>query len=123
MLGAGLAGSLIGVQAGVLFWLIQRLSGETIEERWAREYAYRLQLLELNISKLKAGDKRADLLGVPPQQALEEMNESVKEKEEKAEEEEEVDLQDWKRTLVMTLREWAIKIGLLTDYSYKGDER
>ncbi len=48
MLGAGVAGSLIGVQAGVLFWLLQRLSGETIEERWAREYAHRPVLYNRN---------------------------------------------------------------------------
>jgi hypothetical protein len=55
MLGAGVAGSLIGVQAGVLFWLLQRLSGETIEERWAREYAHRPVLCNRNRNFLPCG--------------------------------------------------------------------
>ena len=33
MAGAGVAGSLIGLQAGLLFWLCQRLTGETVEAR------------------------------------------------------------------------------------------
>jgi len=38
MVGAGFVGSVLGLQAGVLIWGLQKLSGETVEERWAREY-------------------------------------------------------------------------------------
>ena len=37
MLGAGLLGSFLGFNGGLCFWLVQYLSGITIEERWAAE--------------------------------------------------------------------------------------
>jgi hypothetical protein len=67
---------------------------------------------------MKAADRRAELLGVPTPETSDDITAEVKE-----EEGEERDLEAWKRKLVMTLREWAVKLGLLTDYSYEGDER
>jgi hypothetical protein len=67
---------------------------------------------------MKAADRRAELLGVP---ATPETSDGTTT--EVKGEEEERDLEAWKRKLVMTLREWAVKLGLLTDYSYEGDER
>jgi hypothetical protein len=66
---------------------------------------------------MKAADRRAELLGVPTPETSDVTTTEVKE------EGEERDLEAWKRKLVMTLREWAIRLGLLTDYSYEGDER
>jgi hypothetical protein len=66
---------------------------------------------------MKAADRRAELLGVPTPETSDGTTAEVKE------EEEERDLEAWKRKLVMNLRELAIKLGLLTDYSYEGDER
>ena len=40
MLGAGFLGSILGLQGGILFWLVQYMTGETVEERWHREYLH-----------------------------------------------------------------------------------
>jgi len=64
---------------------------------------------------MKAADKRAELLGVPTPETSDGTTAEVKEEEER-------DLEAWKRKLVMNLRQLAIKLGLLTDYSYEGDE-
>jgi hypothetical protein len=82
------------------------------------QHCHRLRLLDLSISKMKAADRRAELLGVPTgTETSDGITAEVKE------EEEEMDLEAWKRKLVINLRQLAIKLGLLTDYSYEGDER
>jgi hypothetical protein len=111
MVGAGAIGSIIGLQAGLLFWLLQRLSGETVEARWAREFAYSLNRQALEAAKLKDKDARKELLIAQSDSGI------VKEEEGS----------DWRRSLVMKLRSWAIAVGLLTeeaeDDNYKDDER
>jgi hypothetical protein len=67
---------------------------------------------------MKAADRRAELLGVPT--GTETSDGTTAEVKEEGEER---DLEAWKRKLVMSLRQLAIKLGLLTDYSYEGDER
>jgi hypothetical protein len=67
---------------------------------------------------MKAADRRAELLGVPTTADTSDGTTA-----ELKEEEEEMDLEAWKRKLVINLRQLAIKLGLLTDYSYEGDER
>ncbi len=84
------------------------LSGETVEARWAREYAHKLQIQELEQARLRDKDQRRELLA-----------DTSSTSQNKAEEEEE---SDWKRTLVMTLRQWAISVGLVSDRNYQDEE-
>ena len=109
MLGAGVLGTLLGLQVGVLFWLGQWLTGETVEQRWAREFAFILQQQDLEDAKRRAEDLRAQQ--VRESTGGEEVGEVVEREE-----------SEWKRGLVITLRQWAIQLGLITDYSiYKAE--
>jgi len=38
MVGGGFVGAILGLQGGVLIWGLQKFTGETVAERWAREY-------------------------------------------------------------------------------------
>jgi hypothetical protein len=109
MAGAGAVGAAIGLQAGLLFWLIQRMSGETVEARWAREHAYSLNRQALAEAKLKEKDTRKELINQSSDSGI------------KVEEEEG---SEWRRTLVMKVRAWAVSVGLITDDdNFKDDER
>jgi len=52
MVGGAVAGSIMGIQGGVIMWLFQKASGETIEEKWKREFDHKE-----TISKLKSEQK------------------------------------------------------------------
>jgi hypothetical protein len=115
MIGAGLAGSLVGLQAGILFWLCQRVTGETVEEKWAREFAFNANQRELNEAKRKAKDQRAEKLGI----VRTDISPAV---EDGSSESEAGDEYVWMRTLVMKLREVALSLGLITDDSFGGEK-
>ena len=38
MVGAGALGSLCGLTSGVIVWIAQKMSGETVEDRWRKEF-------------------------------------------------------------------------------------
>ena len=44
MVGGGVLGSMLGLQGGLLFWLLQYATGESVEERWRREYSHTQEL-------------------------------------------------------------------------------
>ena len=47
MIGAGAAGAVCGLSGGLIISLLQLLSGETVEERWRKEFI----LIEVFFSK------------------------------------------------------------------------
>ena len=47
MIGAGAAGAVCGLSGGLIISLLQFLSGETVEERWRKEF----KLIEVFFSK------------------------------------------------------------------------
>jgi hypothetical protein len=51
MLSAGILGGILGLQGGCCWWLAQKVSGETVEQRWKNEYLQitRLQEIKVNI--------------------------------------------------------------------------
>ena len=58
MVGGGVLGSLLGLQGGLVFWLLQYITGETVEERWRREYVHHqgnssLKLFVSHYSRIK----------------------------------------------------------------------
>ena len=38
MVGAGALGSMCGLTTGVIVWIAQKMSGETVEDRWRKEF-------------------------------------------------------------------------------------
>ena len=85
--------------------------------RWAREFSYSLNMQALKEAKLKAKDQRKEIV----EAASNTVNSNASSGGEKKGEEEEES--DWKRTLVMWLRERAISFGLIADNNYKDEER
>merc|ERR1712106_1018645 len=89
MIGGSVGGLVLGLQAGILTWLIQLLSGETIVERWEREYRIRTQDMDQKDQEFtdKDAEKRFNL----------DQNETgEREKEENS----------WSRQIVVKVRKW-----------------
>lgn len=62
MLGAGVAGSLLGFQAGILTWGLQKFSGETVAEKWEREYSVIREANDLKKGKTVKKDPRLEII-------------------------------------------------------------
>jgi len=58
MLGAGIGGAFLGLGAGVMVWSLQTLSGETVAERWNREFLVMEETKRLKEEILANKDKR-----------------------------------------------------------------
>lgn len=52
MLSAGILGGLLGLQGGCFWWLAQKATGETVEQRWKREYLQITRLQEIKVNTL-----------------------------------------------------------------------
>lgn len=62
MVGAGIAGALLGFQGGILTWCVQKFSGETVAEKWAREYDMMKESQKLKQEVIEKKDQRHDIL-------------------------------------------------------------
>ena len=51
MLSGGVVGSLLGLNGGLMTWLLQYASGETVEERWQREYLHIRNTINAKVSE------------------------------------------------------------------------
>ena len=103
MIGAGLLGSILGLQGGIIFWLLQYLSGETVEDRWNREFKHTRNLIASRAKEKTAADPRTEI--VAPEAVagteLERRTEGY------------LAEQDWLRNTVIKVRRWAERNGLL----------
>jgi len=107
MMGAGLGGAFFGLQAGIITWFVQKLSGETVAERWAKEYGLVKAKKEIEVAKMENKDPRREIV-------IEESNkeiitsdviDTVEEKE------------DWVRNITVKVTEWMEKIGFIRSHS------
>jgi len=108
MLGAGIGGALVGFQGGVLTWGLQKLSGETVAEKWEREYEAIRQGKELKIERIHNQDGRREIV-------IEEEN-RVKFPSPDVNVESEPE-KDWVRDITIKITEWMENIGLLKGHS------
>jgi len=106
MIGAGAGGALFGLQAGIITWCVQKLSGETVAERWAREYGLVKAKKDIEIAKVENKDPRREIV-------IEESNKEVITSGVIDTEEEE----DWVRNITVQVTEWMEKIGIIRSHS------
>jgi len=106
MVGAGVLGSLLGLQAGFLTWGLQKFSGETVAEKWEREHALVKEQNELKKDKKEKKDPRIEII-------IEEENRVKPGSWVEIEEEEE----DWFRNLTVKITEFMERIGFLRKHS------
>jgi len=109
MVGAGIGGAFLGFQAGILTWGLQKLSGETVAERWSREYGLVKDKKEIKLAKAENKDPRREIV-------IEETN--------RAKPSDEVIVNDgddeddyWVRKIVMKVTEWMELIGFTRPHS------
>merc|ERR1719312_132304 len=81
MVGGGFVGSLLGLQGGIAFWLLQYATGETVEERWQREFDHTQNLIRAKHEEAAADDVRQELINSEASEArlAEEMREEAEE--------------------------------------------
>ena len=104
MLGAGLGGAFLGLGAGVMVWSAQALSGETVAERWNREFISLEERKRIKEEMIANKDKRKD-------------NIEEREKTQKIIEPEEdtpytLEKEDNVRNIVMKISEWLDRLGI-----------
>jgi len=95
MLGAGFIGSVLGLQVGILFWGIQYISGQTVEERWAEEYDYIKQKINSKAEAMRPEDPRDELLGI------------------KTDTDKYLEERDWFRDLIISITDWGKEHGMI----------
>merc|ERR1712192_7959 len=108
MLGAGFVGSMLGFQAGVLTWGLQKLTGETVAEKWEREYLTIREANDLKEGKTKKKDPRLEII-------IEEENKVKPGSWVRIVEEEENDW--WFRNMTVKITEFMESIGFLKKHS------
>jgi len=106
MMGAGVGGALFGLQAGIITWCVQKLSGETVAERWAREYGLVKEKKEIEIAKAENKDPRREIV-------IEESKKEIAPRSDFETKEEE----DWVRNITVKITEWLEKIGFIRSHS------
>jgi len=99
MLSAGILGGILGLQGGCCWWLAQKVSGETVEQRWKNEYLQITRLQEIKILAKKKKDEREAIIN----------NEAPKE-EVFMEEEEQL---DFFMVYLLQAQQWARDIGFI----------
>jgi len=104
MAGAGFIGSVLGLQIGVLFWGLQYMSGQTIEERWAEEYDFIKNKINSKADSQRQEDVRDQLLGI------------------KTDTEDYIEERDWLRNLFIKVTAWAKENGLIRNLSSFSEE-
>eukprot|EP00092_Neocalanus_flemingeri_P005577 GFUD01006009.1.p1 GENE.GFUD01006009.1~~GFUD01006009.1.p1 ORF type:complete len:336 (+),score=86.24 GFUD01006009.1:111-1118(+) len=115
MIGAGVAGSFLGLQAGILIWGVQKFSGETVAEKWSREYDQIKENKELKREKLEKKDKRNEIILIE-EENRDNQPRKIQEKQYIVEETwEEED--DWVRTITIKVTGWLRSAGLLDRHS------
>jgi len=114
MFGAGIAGSLLGLQAGILFWGIQKFSGETVAEKWSREFDVIQEKNQQEKEKEKE-DYRNEIIRNEEGKHDSEFNSGVITKEEDWYRNKEED--DWVRKITIKVSGWMEDIGLLNRHS------
>jgi len=105
MLGAGFLGSILGLQGGILFWLVQYMTGETVEERWHREYLHIQNTIRAKHQESASEDPRSEIL-----------------KDEQVNVVEEEETSKSLRQAVTTIRQWAQNVGLASRSQLSFDE-
>jgi len=96
MIGAGVGGGLLGLQAGVISWVLQKMTGETVVERWEREYRQRGEKIEEENKVIESKDDRKQIIE-------EVIEEQVKDEEDN----------DLVRSIALKAKEWLIDVGIL----------
>lgn len=105
MVGAGIAGSLLGFQAGVLTWCVQKFSGETVAEKWSREYEVLKEAKELKTEKREKKDPRIEII-------IDQENRVRPGSYVEVEEDE-----DWFRNFTVKINRWLEDVGFMSRHS------
>jgi len=105
MVGAGLAGSLLGLQSGFMIAGLQLLSGQTVEERWRQEFQVQQETKRLKEEALADKDVRKEsVIEVTKPKT----NVSINNPNHDPEEEES---NEWTRKVIIKLRQWMADVG------------
>jgi len=107
MLGAGFGGALFGFQAGVITWCVQKLSGETVAERWSREYALVKERKMIEIAKAENKDPRREIV-IEDKEKVKHDNFNINIAEE----------EDWFRNITVKITEFLEKVGFIRSHSH-----
>jgi len=99
MVGGGVLGSLLGLQGGLVFWLLQYITGETVEERWRREYVHHQNLIRARDEAAASADPRQEIIKKDEPATLTPFDQE----EDKS----------WLRATVIKIRLWAIENGFM----------
>ena len=51
MAAGGIVGGLLGLQGGCAWWLMYYISGDSVEQRWRREYLYLQNIYKQKVDK------------------------------------------------------------------------
>lgn len=105
MIGGGFLGGVLGLPAGICFWLAQYLTGETVEERWKREFLHSRNIIAAKGEEAAAKDLRREIID-----------------EKKVEWKESDEDNTWLRRTIIELRLWAEKNGYLPRPPLSSDE-
>jgi frataxin-like iron-binding protein CyaY len=60
MISGGAVGGVLGFTGGVSMWLLQKLSGETVEQRWLREFEHLNNLQKARDAEVEKNRKKAN---------------------------------------------------------------
>ena len=101
MIGGGFLGGVLGLPAGLCFWAAQYLTGETVEERWNREYIHTRNLIAAKGAEAAAKDLRREIIKDTTEVEKVEWKESSEEE------------YAWLRKTMIELRLWAENNGYL----------
>merc|ERR1711971_958996 len=105
MVGAGIGGGILGLGAGIMVWSAQAISGESVAERWHREFQNMEETKRLKEEILAKKEVRKDLI---------EEEEMRKQRIIEPEEETPYILgeQDRMRSIIMKISEWLQHWGV-----------
>jgi len=97
MLSGGVVGSLLGLNGGLMTWLLQYASGETVEERWQREYLHIRNTINAKGTESKQNDVRLKTIMTDSKHLLGDSEEEEKEE------------TSWIRNTILAIQRWIDK--------------
>jgi len=100
MAAGGIVGGLLGLQGGCAWWLMHYVSGETVEQKWRREFQYLENKNKQKEEEIEAKDFRKDIIS-------DEKDKANYDEEDKPED------YDFVLKYVLKARNWLQSVGLM----------
>jgi len=100
MAAGGIVGGLLGLQGGCAWWLMYFISGDSVEQRWRREYLYLQNIYKQKDEENKASDLRKEIIS----------DENINHDDEASEKPEEY---DFVMQYALKLKKWLQSVGLM----------